>query len=546
VAWVFRVLKSHHLVAVALGVTPAAAVAEGKPNVLMVLCDDLGFSDLGCYGSEIPTPQIDSLARQGLRFTSMGTSARCCPTRASLLTGLYPAQAGIPNFNGNLSEKTATIAEVLKGNGYATSMAGKWHVGTSAAASPTARGFDEFYGYTDAHSHDQWNPDKYQRLPEGRVAELSYEPGKFYATDVFTDYALEFMRQAQRKESPWFVYLAHSAPHFPVQAPAASTAAFVATYRKGWDVLRADRFQKLRDIGLIDHGGWELSPRSLVPVEANHAIANGFSGQPNPAWESLDHARREDLAHRMAIYAAMIKHVDDGIGRIVRYLKEAGAFENTIILLTSDNGACYEWGPFGFDGVSRAGATILHEGASLATMGTTADEMSYGSAWANLSNTPFRLYKHFTHEGGITSPCVIHWPAGIRDPDRWVRDPVHVMDLLPTLVDVTGATYPKQRNGRDVQPMEGVSLAPVLRSGAALAERAICYQHQGARAIRKGAWKLVFGKRFPTAPTWELYNLKADPVECHDLAAAQPERVAELTKAWEQWAQRTGSIPREP
>jgi arylsulfatase A-like enzyme len=535
-------MKIHLILLAALCVMPAAA-AVGKPNVLLVLFDDLGYSDLGCYGSEIPTPQIDSLAGQGLRFTHMGTSARCCPTRASLLTGLHPAQAGIPNFGGNLSEKSATIAEVLKADGYATYMAGKWHVGTSAAASPTTRGFDEFYGYTEGHSQDQWNPGKYRRLPAGRVAELSYEPGKFYATDAFTDYALEFMRQARGKEKPWFVYLAHSSPHFPVQAPAASTAAFLETYRKGWDVLRADRYKKLRDIGLIDHEGWQLSPLSIVPVEPNNDIANGYSGQPNPAWKSLNEARREDLAHRMAIYAAMVKHVDDGMGRIVHHLKEAGTLENTIIILTSDNGACYEWGPFGFDGVSRTGKTILHEGAGLAAMGTTAEEMSYGSAWANLCNTPFRLYKHFTHEGGITSPCIVHWPAGITNPGRWVRDPVHVMDILPTLVDLTGAAYPKTRNDRAVPPMEGVSLAPLLRSTAALAERALCYQHQGALAIRRGDWKLVFGKRFPSQPQWELYNLKADPVELNDLAAREPARVAELTKEWEQWAERTGSFP---
>lgn len=530
------------LPSLALAAIAASAASAEKPNILLVLCDDLGYSDLSCYGGEIPTPNIDALANRGLRFTHMSNSARCCPTRASLLTGVHPAQAGIPNFNGELAENTATLAEVLRTRGYKTYMAGKWHVGTSAAASPTNRGFDEFYGFTNGHSQDQWNPEKYKRLPAERTLELTFAPGKFYATDVFTAYAQEFIRQATAEQQPWFLYLAHSAPHFPLQAPAESTKALLATYRQGWDVLRSARFDRLKQIGLITDERWKLGPLSLVPVEANNAIANGYSGQPNPAWSSLDADRREDLAHRMAIYAAMVKHIDDGIGRIVQQLKAAGTYEHTLILFTSDNGACYEWGPFGFDGVSRAAKTILHTGADLTAMGTTHEEISYGSAWANLSNTPFRLYKHFTHEGGIVSPFIVHWPQGVTSPGRWVRDPAHVMDIMPTLVEAAGATYPTTRNGTAVQRLEGVSLAPTFRGTAALPERAICYQHQGAYAIRKGPWKLVKGKRFPVEAVWELYNIHADPTEQHDLATQNPALVAALAQEWDQWAERTGSL----
>ena len=515
--------------------------AAGKPNILVVLFDDLGYSDLGCYGGEIPTPAIDALAGWGLRFTHMTNSARCCPTRASLLTGLHPAQAGIRDFGGNLAANTATLAEVLRGAGYSTYAVGKWHVGNAPAASPVARGFDEFYGYTDGHSADQWQPAHYQRLPAGREPELKDEPGKYYATDAFTSYALEFIKQGEAKKKPWFVYLAHSSPHFPIQAPAESSKGFLDTYRKGWDVLRADRFRRIKEIGLADHDGWQPGPRSRVPVEQNNDIANGYSGQPNPAWESLDPARREDLARRMSIYAAMVKHVDDGMARIVRQLKESGSYENTLILLLSDNGACYEWGPFGFDGVSRSGKNILHQGAALEAMGTSAEEMSYGSAWANLCGTPFRLYKHFTHEGGITSPFIVHWPKGIVLADRWVRDPVHVMDLMPTLVEVSGAVYPETRAGKAVQPAEGISLASTFRSSDALPERAICVQHQGAFSIRKGQWKLVKGKRFPEEARWELYDIKADPVERNNLAASHPELVAALGREWNEWAARTDS-----
>lgn len=528
-------------VAVGLGffASPSPASAP-KPNILLILADDLGYSDLGCYGGEIPTPNIDTLAKNGLRFTHMANSARCCPSRASLLTGLHPAQAGIPNFAGNLSEKSATLAEVLQSAGYQTYAVGKWHVGNAPHARPTGRGFDEFYGYTAGHSENQWEAGKYQRLPVGRVPELTYPAGKFYATDALTDYAKEFIRQATVAKKPWFVYLAHSSPHFPIQAPMESARPFLATYRRGWDVLREERFQRLKEIGLIHHAGWKLSPLSVVPVERNDAIANGYSGQSNPAWNTLPEDRREDLAHRMALYAAMVKHLDDGVGRIVKQLKADGTFDNTLILFLSDNGACYEWGPFGFDGQSRAGRTDLHTGPALDTMGGPGTHLSYGSAWANLGNTPFRLYKHFTHEGGIITPLIVHWPAGITQSNRWVRDPAHVMDLMPTLVAVAGASYPKRRGDFDVPAMEGISLASTFRSTNALPGRALCFQHEGARAIRKGQWKLVWGKRFPAAVKWELYDLEADPCESNDLAAQKPQLVAELAAEWDAWAERTG------
>ena len=519
----------------------ATSRAADKPNILVVLLDDLGYSDLGCYGGEIPTPNIDALAKGGLRFTHMSNSARCCPTRAALLTGLNPAQAGIPNFNGQLSTKSATLAEVMRSAGYGTYMVGKWHVGNSAEASPVARGFDEFYGYTNGHSSDQWEAGNYKRLPVGHEPEIKYEPGKYYATDAFTDYALEFIRQAGKKDKPWLLYLAHSSPHFPIQAPEESSKAFLSIYRRGWDVLRRERFAKMKSIGLANSDGWKLTPLSVVPVEKIGNVANGLSGKPNPDWTSLGEDRREDLAHRMAIYAAMVKHVDDGVGRIVKQLKEAGSYENTLILLLSDNGACYEWGPFGFDGKSREGKTVIHKGPGLEKMGTTHQEMSYGSAWANLCNTPFRLYKHFTHEGGILTPMIVHWPKGVQQPDRWVRDPANVIDLMPTLVETAGATYPKERAGETVPPMEGVSLAPSFRGTTPLPERAICIQHEGAFAIRKGQWKLVMGKRFPVPAKWELYDIKADPVEMNDLAAQKPELVRSLANEWIAWAKRTGT-----
>ena len=511
-------------------------VRKGRPNILLVLFDDLGFSDLGCYGGEIPTPNIDSLGKAGLRFTQMTNSARCCPSRASLLTGLHPGQAGIPNMGGELNDKCVTLAEVLGDAGYLTYGVGKWHVGAKKA-NPTVRGFQEYYGFINGYAQNQWTPDAYHRLPAGREPELKYGEGKFYATDVFTDYALEFLRQAGKKKKPWFLYLAHSAPHFPIQAPMESAKPMLDTYRKGWDVLRKDRFARLKEIGLVDHDGWKLTERSLVPVDSD-AVANGYSGKQNPAWDSLPEDRREDLAHRMALYAAMIKHVDDGMGRIIKQLKASGSFENTVIMILSDNGACYEWGPFGFDEGSRNGITHLYQGEALKSMGGVKSHMAYGSAWANLCNTPFRLYKHFTHQGGIATPFIIHWPAGVKSPDRWVRDPAHIMDIMPTLVKLTDASYPKEWKQKPVLPMEGVSLAPTFQPGGALAERTLCYQHEGARAIRKKNWKLVYGKKFPHPVEWELYDLNKDPCETVDLAQQHPELVKELVAEYNAWAQR--------
>lgn len=548
-----RFAASSSLVAILLLVGSGEACSAGKqhrPNVLLILCDDLGFSDLGCYGGEIPTPNIDRLAAAGVRMTQFYNSARCCPSRASLTTGLHPHQAGIGSFStrkpdsrrgpaylGRLNDRCVTLAEVLKTAGYQTYMVGKWHM---ELPGPIEHGFDEFYGYTLGYAQDQWSPDRYQRLPEGRQPELEFGEGKFYATDVFNDYAVEFLKQARTKDQPWFLYLAHSSPHFPVQAPAESVQRFVDTYRRGWDVLREERFQRMKKIGLATDS-WKLTERAIVPVDED-AITNGYSGQQNPAWDSLPADRQEDLARRMAIFAAMVQHVDDGVGRIVDNLKANGELENTLILLLSDNGACYEWGPFGFDGESRKGITHLHQGEELKTMGGPGTHHSYGSAWSNLCNTPFQLYKHFTHEGGICSPMIAHWPAGIPHRKEWIRQPGHVMDIMPTLCEATGAEYPSEFHGRTIQPAEGVSLLPALR-GDTIPERPLAFEHQEARALRKGRWKVVWSKRMPREIQWELYDLENDRCETNDLAKLDPERTAALADEWLAWARRVKVYP---
>ncbi len=525
------------------------ATGADRPNIIVILLDDLGYSDLGCYGGEINTPNIDDLAENGVRFESFYNSARCCPSRASLMTGLYPPQTGVASFTtrephptrgpaylGRLNDRCVTLGEVLGNSGYSCYYVGKWHLHNQTG--PTQRGFDEFYGYAQDHSHDQWDAAYYQRLPTGREKEIDPPQGEFYATDVFNEYALEFIKQGQQRDRPWFLFLGHSSPHFPVQAPAKSADKYFARYLRGWDVLREERYARMQRIGLIDGDRWKFTDRSLVPVDRDD-IANGFPGEPNPAWDSIDGARQKDLARRMALFAAMVEHVDRGVGNIVGHLKDTGDLGNTLIMLLSDNGACYEWGPYGFDERSRQGVTILHTGDDLRKMGGPGTYHSYGSGWANLGNTPFRLYKHFTHEGGIATPFIAHWPEGIRNSGRWVRERGHIIDVMPTLRAAAGADYPVDFSGRTVQPEEGMNLLPVF-NGESLPARTLFFEHQAARAIIEGDWKAVWGKRMPSEIRWELYDLSEDRAETSDLAEDHPETVRRLADKWAQYAERTG------
>ncbi len=537
------------LIPLALALLCTQVSTAEQPNIIVILLDDLGYSDLGCYGGEIDTPNIDALAEGGVRFESFYNSARCCPSRASLMTGLYPPQTGIASFTtrephptrgpaylGRLNDRCVTLGEVLGQAGYSCYYVGKWHLHDKTG--PTTRGFDEFYGYALDHSHDQWDADYYVRRPDGRAKEINPPNGEFYATDVFSDYALEFIKQGQRKDAPWFLFLGHSSPHFPVQAPPESADKYVERYMRGWDVLRKERYGRMQKIGLIDGDRWSFTNRSLVPVDRDD-IANGFPGKPNPAWDSIDGPRRADLARRMALFAAMVEHVDRGIGRMVEHLKATDDFENTLIMLLSDNGACYEWGPYGFDERSRQGVTILHVGDDLRTMGGPGTYHSYGSGWANLGNTPFRLYKHFTTEGGVATPFIAHWPEGIRDPGRWVRERGHIIDVMPTVRAAAKADYPTEFADRDLHPEQGVNLLPAF-NGEPLSDRTLYFEHQLARAVIQGQWKAVWGKRMPTEIRWELYDLSKDRSEAENLADRHPEILERLSEEWDGYAGRTG------
>ena len=525
-----------------------STLVAARPNILLILADDLGWSDLGCYGGEIKTPTLDALAGNGLRFTQFYNTARCCPTRASLLTGLYPHQAGVgsmsndrgsefPGYRGTLQKDCVTLAEVLRQGGYHTSMVGKWHLHNKQDVKPTDRGFDEFYGMLGGYnscweenpSDTRWPKD---RTPRSYTSAANGSPGTFYSTDAFADYSADFLESARRAKKPFFQYLAFNAPHFPLHAYESDIVKYEALYfEKGWDVVREERLAKQKALGLVPQN-LELTPRSTVPAKS-HAKPSAFAGKDNPAWLELPEDRRRDLARRMAVYAAMVDRLDAAVGRIVADLKEHHELDNTLILFLSDNGACWEWDPYGFD-ESSSPKNILHTGVELKKLGQPGDYMSYGSGWANAGNTPWRLYKHFNHEGGIRTPMIVHWPAGVADKGALRPQVGHIIDVMATVVDVAQVSYPTENQGVKIQPMEGRSLLPALRNESIQRAEPLFFEHERSRAVRDGKWKLVSLQD----DAWELYDLEADPTEMRNLLGTQKAKAQELMGKWNAWAAR--------
>jgi len=508
------------------------------PNILLILADDLGYSDLGCYGGEIETPHLDALAANGLRLTQLYNTARCCSTRASLLTGLYAHQAGVgamtadnhkPGYRGFLTDRCVTIAQVLQKAGYGTYLAGKWHLRGKGNLDciPTKRGFDEFYGHFKAYA-SFYRPDIYYRLPEGRPT-LPVSKN-FYATDVITDYALKFLSDARKKKPPYFLYLAYNAPHFPLQAPKEVIDKYVPIYEEGWDALRAERFQRMKEIGILPESV-QLSKRGHVTKVPNRNKDSKYYDKQIPAWNTLDVDRKADLVRRMATFAAMVEIMDRNIGRVVADLRKNNELENTLILFLSDNGACAEWDPHGFDDNPYPN-NRLYKGKELAEMGTKGTFHSYGTGWANACNTPFSLYKHYNHEGGISSPSLLHWPAGTCRKGEIDRQPLHIVDLAKTILDVGKGQYPQTWEGNQILPLAGKSILPVLE-GEKLPERPIFFEHEGNRAVRRGKWKLVWTN---VQKEWELYDIDKDRSETRNLAADHANRVKQMAKLWEDWA----------
>ncbi len=518
--WVRRLVFG---VVLALGLGNGLRAAP--PNIVIVMVDDMGFSDIGCYGGEIRTPHLDRLAADGLRFRQFYNTGRCCPTRASLLTGLHPHQAGIGHmtetperpsplnddpYQGYLNDRCMTLAQVLKAAGYHTLMCGKWHLGYHRREGwPLQRGFDKFYGILAGASH-------YFR-PEGRrgltlMNEAVDAPEDFYVTDAFTDYACRFVAESLRQESkPFFLYLAYTAPHWPLQALPEDLAQYEGKYRVGWEEVSRRRLARQRQMGLIDPA-WVPAPHE------------------GPVWDTLSEEQQRLSDLRMAAYAGCVEAVDRNVGKLVAELKRLGQFDNTVFFFLSDNGACAEGGILG-----RGNDRSVRD--PLSTTGTSGPRC--GRAWANASNTPFRLYKHFVHEGGMATPLIVHWPEGIAPSRRgdWLEAVGYLPDFMPTCLELAGGSYPQRFEGRVVTPHAGQSLVPLIRRADRPIHRApLFWEHEGNRAVRAGDWKLVWKGEGP----WELYDLAADRTEIHNLVAERPRMAADLQRQWEGWARRTG------
>jgi arylsulfatase A-like enzyme len=532
--------------------------APNRPNIILIMGDDMGFSDIGRYGGEIQTPNLDRLGEKGLSFSQFYNNARCCPTRATLLTGLYPHQAGvghmmgdygIPSYQGNLNKQSVTIAEALKPAGYSTYISGKWHVARHISPEgpkhtwPRQRGFDRFYG-TITGAGSFYDPatlcrDNNYITPEN---DPDYQPETYYYTDAITDNAIRFLQDHEESQdaTPFFLYVSYTAAHWPMHALPEDIQKYEGLYDAGYAPARQKRLERLISSGL-------LSPEA-IPAP----MVGDWAAQENKTWE----------AACMEVYAAMVDRMDQGIGKLTEQLKESGEFENTIILYLQDNGGCAEgagrssnleqianvqYEPLGRDGFQKQiwPPMQTRDGRAVKTgpevlPGPADTFIGYGRNWANVSNTPFKEYKHWVHEGGISTPLIAHWPEGIKSQGSWNNTPTHLIDIMATLVEVAEANYPQEYEGNKIQPMQGISLAPAFNGNCIVRSNPIFWEHEGNRAVRKGRWKLVAKG---VEGEWELYDMDTDRTESTDLAQQRPEMVASLTKEYDAWAKMAGVVP---
>jgi arylsulfatase A-like enzyme len=498
---------------------------DTRPNIVLIMADDMGFSDVGAFGGEIPTPNIDAIASNGIRFTQFYNTSRCCPTRASLLTGLYSHQAGIGEmsedpfgnasddpyhwgtaaYQGFLSNNSRTIPELLKPVGYHTYMAGKWHLGMHGQEKwPLQRGFEKYYGIlAGAASYLRPAP------PRGLTfmnTQLEAPDTAYYTTNAFTTNAINFVRE-QKDNNPFFLYLAFNAPHWPLQALPEDIALFKDKYKVGWDVIRQARFDKQVKQGLWDKD-YKLSHRD----------------ERVRPWDKLTPQEQEKVSYRMAVYAAMVYRMDQNIGRLINTLKKSGKYENTIFIFLSDNGACAE----AYDELGSREEALMNN--------PQYSSVSYGMGWANTSNTPFRKWKNRPEEGGMTAPFMISWPAKAGktyQAGTYNRTMCHLIDIMPTFLEVTGAKYPATFNGLPVPPMQGRSILPLLASKPISTHPYLFWEHENNCAVRKGDWKATKAIK---DPQWQLYNLATDRGEEHNVAQENPEIVKDMDAHWQEWA----------
>lgn len=508
---------------------PSFLLAQNKkPNIVLIMADDMGYSDIGCYGGEINTPNLDKLAAGGLRFKQFYNGARCCPSRASLMTGLYAHQTGIghmtndpedstafnygvPAYQGGINKKSLTIAEVLKTSGYQTMMAGKWHIGYhNKDMWPLQRGFDKYYGIL-AGATNYFHPHGKRGLFFMNTA-VEPKDEKFYITDAFTDYAIRFVKESREEsEKPFFLYLAYTSPHWPLHALKEDIDKYRGKYKKGWRALRRERLARMKSLGII-------SPETEL------------SADDGAKWDALSDEQKEEMDYRMAIYAAQVDRMDQNIGRLLSTLKETGELDNTLIFFLTDNGACAEGGEMG--------------GGEKELLGSEKGYLlSYGQSWANASATPFKRYKHWVHEGGIATPLIVHWPQGMPTITKghFAEQYAFLPDIMATIVDITQADYPKSYNGFNITPLEGSSMLPLLQGkNQSIHQNPIYWEHEGNAAVREGDFKLVKAFDSKNSAEWELYNIRTDRAELNNLAGSMPKKVKELARGYDAWALRVG------
>ncbi len=492
------------LIAFIFGLSTASiAKNNSRPNIIVILADDLGYSDLGCMGAEIETPKLDGLARGGILFTKFYNTSRCCPSRASLLTGQYQWDAGIghmdhaignyPEYQGYLNSSSVTIAELLRDNGYRTFMSGKWHVGSNREHWPDKRGFDQFYG-TPPGGGIYFYPSPFYKRDVFKNGQQVFPDSNWYSTDAFTNAAIEFIHQTENQDTPFFIYLAYIAPHFPLQAKKQDIDKYRETYKCGYEEIRKKRFERQKQLGI---------------VSKDYPASNPVYDD----WNKIEN--REEEVLKMATYAAMVDCMDQNIGRLMQSLKETGLYENTLILFLSDNGAC----PANFNKTPEV------------EIGTRNSNAAYG-IWYNVSNTPLRYGKRKQYEGGIATPLIVHWPEGIKNGGLINHEPAHINDIMPTCLDVANVEYPQSYNTNVLDELDGSSILPIINGKKQNKKRLFYWEHEGNKAIMQNDWKLVKLHK----KEWKLYNLASDPFETNNLITQFSEKARFLEEKYNQWA----------
>lgn len=504
-----------------------------RPNIIIILADDMGFSDIGCYGSEISTPNINKLAEQGVRFSQMYNNAKCCPSRAALMTGLYPHQAGvgemtdtdlpIPEYQGFLNDESVTIADVLRASGYSTYLSGKWHLGEEYGHWPVDHGFNESFAFINgASSYFDFKPYRSELWPPGNElkvvrnsTQIFPEDNTFYTTDLYTNEAISFIRQ-HASEKPFFLYLAYNAPHWPLHALPEDIKKYDGKYSGGWEVIRHQRFENLKKMGLID-------PNMQISEKNN----------TDRDWNNLSAEEKAYEERLMEVYAAMIDRMDQNIGRLIDELEASDQLKNTLILFLSDNGGCKA-------GRLAGGKYINKRFNPEALPGTPESFTGYGRNWANVSNTPFREYKSDIHEGGISSPFIVWYPK--KFPGGKINPTVaHIVDIMPTVIELAETDYPDIFDGHQIKPFQGKSLVQFMTGAQDSENQTYYFEHLGNCGLIDGEWKIV---RFRDKP-WELYNLDVDRGETNNLAEKKPFLLNQLIAKYEAWAKKNNVLPRE-